>query len=99
LDSALTPNSLVGKARGPKSQYEMTFSIWFQAFMTTRPNEDWLPISLVKQAAVGEKVVSQSWWTKHSADHMEKQNINGEWMWWGFKPAESNTLFQKSWTR
>jgi hypothetical protein len=80
LDGALTPNTAVGRSRGPRSKYEPQFAMWFQAFMLTRPNSEWLPISLVKQCAVGEKVVSESWWNKHSADHMLKQNIGGEWM-------------------
>ena len=80
LDSALTPNTVVGKSRGPKSKFEPQFAMWFQAFKLTRPNEEWLPISLVAQVAVGEKVVSESWWNKHSSNHMEKQNLGGEWM-------------------
>ncbi|MDP5279224.1 AAA family ATPase [Sphingomonas sp. DG1-23] len=80
LDPALTPNSTVGKSRGPKSQYEAPFAMWMQAFFVLYPNHEWLPVSTVKQVAVGEKVVSASWWDKHSADHMEKQNVNGEWM-------------------
>ncbi len=80
LDSALTPTSAVGRARGPKSQYEATFAMWFKAYMLTRPGEEWIPVSLVREAAIGGRAASASWWTKHSGDHMEKQNINGEWM-------------------
>lgn len=80
LDSGLTPKSAVGKARGPKSHYEGLFAIWFQAYMLTRPGDEWIPLSVVKEAALGEKVASASWWDKHSSDHMLKQNIGGEWM-------------------
>ena len=80
LDSALKPTTIVGRARGPKSQLEPQFAMWFQAFMLTRPNDQWLPVSLVKQVALGEKVVGESWWNKHSTNHMEKKNIGGEWM-------------------
>lgn len=80
LDSGLTPSTAMGRQRGPKSQYEPQFAMWFQAFMLTRPNDEWLPVALVKQVAVGEKVVSESWWNKHSSDHMEKQNQAGAWM-------------------
>ena len=80
LDSALTPNSTVGKARGPKSQYEVPFTMWFKGLLNNYPDHEWLPVSTVKQVALSEKVVSASWWDKRSSDHMQKQNINGEWM-------------------
>lgn len=80
LDPALTPNSTVGKSRGPKSQYEVPFSMWMQAFFVLYPNHEWLPVSTIKEAALDQKVVSASWWDKHSGDHMEKQNVNGVWM-------------------
>lgn len=80
LDAALTPNSTVGKSRGPKSQYEPQFAMWFQAFYLIYPNHEWLPVSTVKQVALQEKVVSANWWDKHSGDHMEKENVNGTWM-------------------
>jgi hypothetical protein len=80
LDAGLTPNSTVGKARGPKSQYEPQFAMWFQGFYLIYPNHEWLPVSTVKQVALQEKVVSASWWDKHSGDHMQKENVNGVWM-------------------
>lgn len=80
LDAGLTPNSTVGKSRGPKSQYEGVFAMWFQGFYAIYPNHEWLPVSTVKQVALQEKVVSASWWDKHSGDHMEKDNIKGTWM-------------------
>lgn len=80
LDSGLTPKSVVGRSRGPKSQYEQVFAMWFQAYMLTRPGDEWIPLSVVKEAALGEKAASASWWDKHSSDHMLKQNIGGEWM-------------------
>ncbi len=80
LDTLLTPNSAFGKPRGPKSQYEAPFSMWMQAHFLIHPNHEWLPVSTVKQVAVGENIVSLSWWNKHSADHMEKENVKGQWM-------------------
>jgi hypothetical protein len=80
LDSSLTPNTVVGRQRGPKSQQEPQFAMWFRAFMMTRPGEEWLPASLVKEVALGEKIVSASWWAKHSGDHMERKNEGGQWM-------------------
>lgn len=80
LDTSLSPSSMVGKSRGPKSQYEATFAIWLQALFLSNPGKDWLPIGSVKQQAIGENVASASWWNKHSADHMEKENVGGEWM-------------------
>jgi len=80
LDPALTPNSTVGKSRGPKSQYEVPFSMWMQAHFMSYPDQEWLPVSSVKQVAIDTKVISASWWDKNSGDHMQKENINGVWM-------------------
>jgi len=54
--------------------------MWMQAFFLLYPNHEWLPISTVKEVALDQKVVSASWWDKHSSDHMEKDNIKGVWM-------------------
>ena len=80
LDGALTPNSIVGKARGPKSQYEVPFTMWLKAFFLHFPGQEWLPASDVRQAALNEQAVTANWWTKHSGNHMDKQNLNGLWM-------------------
>jgi hypothetical protein len=80
LDSTLTPSRAVGKSRGPKSQYEGTFAVWLQAFFIGFPNDEWLPVTQVREAAIGTNVVSVSWWSKHGGDHMEKQNVKGTWM-------------------
>ena len=79
LDSALTPTSVVGKPRGPKSQYEAPFAMWLKAFFVGHPGQEWLPATDVRNAAVPD-VVSANWWTKHSGDHMGKKNENG--LWW-----------------
>lgn len=78
LDSALKPNMVVGRSRGPKSQQEPNFAIWLKALFVTYPNHEWVPLSNVKAAAV-PSVVSASWWDKHSGDHMEKKNEGGQW--------------------
>lgn len=80
LDASLTASSAIGKPRGPTSQYERTFSMWVQAHFKIHPNHEWLPISTVKQVALGERVVSESWWNKHSSEYMDKDNNNGVWM-------------------
>jgi hypothetical protein len=86
LDSSLKPNTVVGKSRGPKSQYEPQFAMWLKAFFVHYPGVEWLPASDVRLAAINENVVSASWWTKHSADHIVKENRSG--MWW-CKPKPS----------
>jgi hypothetical protein len=80
LDSALTPSTAVGRARGPKSQYELPFAMWLQSFFTSRPNDGWLATEFVKSIALAERAASESWWNKHSAEYLEKQNVNGTWM-------------------
>ena len=79
LDSALTPNTAIGKARGPKSQYDAPFSMWLHQFFRRYPNHEWLAVSTVRQVAIDEKFASASWWDKHSGDYMDKQNVGGEW--------------------
>lgn len=76
-DRALTPSNVLGKRRGPKSQYEVPFAMWLQAHFLTYPGAEWLPATDVRQAAVDGKVVSASWWAKHSADHMDRENRGG----------------------
>lgn len=79
LNSALTPTTVVGRSRGPKSQYEAPFAMWLKAYFVGFPGQEWLPATDVRNAAVPE-VVSANWWAKHSGDHMDKKNENG--MWW-----------------
>ncbi|WP_323809925.1 AAA family ATPase [Sphingobium baderi] len=79
LDSALTPNTAIGKSRGPKSQYDAPFSMWLHQFFGRFPNHEWLAVSTVRNAAIDEKFASASWWDKHSGDYMDKQNVGGEW--------------------
>lgn len=79
IDSALTAKSVVGRQRGPKSQYEPQFSMWLKAFFLHHPGREWLPASDVRHAALDEKIVSASWWTKHSGDHMDRKNEGGIW--------------------
>jgi hypothetical protein len=87
LDSALKPHTVVGKQRGPKSQYEGVFAMWLKALFLNYPGHEWVPLSNVRAAAV-PNVISESWWNKHSADHMEKKNEGGQW--W-CKPRASAT--------
>lgn len=80
LDSTMTPSSAVGKARGPKSQQERPFAIWLRAKFATHPPGTWLPVNDVKWSAVRDCAASENWWGKHSGEHLDKENQNGEWM-------------------
>lgn len=79
LDSALTPQSMVGNARGPISKYEAAFGMWLKAYFLTTPANPWQPIARVKQAALSALVVSERWWSEHSGSYLEKQNVGGVW--------------------
>lgn len=79
LDSGLTPQSAVGKARGPVSKYEMPFGIWLSAYFANYPADQWLRVDMVKTAAVAERVASDSWWEKHSGTFLQKRNEQGFW--------------------
>lgn len=80
-DESITPRSLMGGERGPVgSDHGAAFAIWLKAyFMSTNP-EHGLPITQVKAAAIGEKVVSARWWDDHSGKYLDKRNVNGTWM-------------------
>ena len=79
LDGALTPQSMVGNARGPVSKYEAAFGMWVKANFLTTPATAWQPISQVKQAALSANVVSERWWNEHSGSYLEKANVGGDW--------------------
>ncbi|WP_176482759.1 AAA family ATPase [Sphingobium sp. D43FB] len=79
LDTALTPKTAVGPARGPKSRQEPQFAMWLKGLFANKPAGTWLTVDEVKWTAVREGVVSESWWNKHSADHLDKQNPDGTW--------------------
>jgi hypothetical protein len=79
LDSALTPQSTVGKPRGPVSRYEMPFGMWLKAYFAPRPDDQWLRVDMVKTAALAEGVSSESWWEKHSGSFLDKRNEQGFW--------------------
>lgn len=79
LDSALTPETLVGGTRGPVARYPAAFGIWLRAhFMGVAPDKC-LSVASVKLAAITDGVVSAGWWDKNSGDYLEKQNIGGTW--------------------
>lgn len=79
LDSALTPQSMVGGERGPVSKYEAAFGMWLRAhFMTTPVNED-KRVADVKAAVLTAGVVTARWWDQHSGSYLDKQNIGGIW--------------------
>ncbi|WP_193090146.1 AAA family ATPase [Advenella sp. FME57] len=78
LDSALTPKSVVGSARGPVGKNEPAFGIWLKAqFENVHPGYT-LPLSQIKQTALSAGF-SERWWAEHSGRYIEKQNISGVW--------------------
>ncbi|KLI64516.1 AAA family ATPase [Aurantiacibacter marinus] len=80
LDAALSPENIVGKARGPVSAKPNMFRLWLNNFFRHFEPEEWVEIEKVKAAAVSvDKIVSLSWWNKHSAEFLEKQNDGGKW--------------------
>lgn len=79
LDSALTPQSAVGKSRGPVSKYEMPFGMWLKAYFANHSPDQWLRVDLVKSIALAEGVASASWWEKHSQAFLDKKNDGGFW--------------------
>jgi hypothetical protein len=79
LDSALTPQSMVGNSRGPISKYEATFGMWLKAHFLGTPANPWQPIQQVKQAALLASLVTERWWNEHSGSYLEKRNVGGVW--------------------
>jgi len=79
LDSGLKPTTVVGRSRGPKSQQEPQFAMWLKALFVAYPGKEWVPLNIVRDAAV-PSLVSLSWWNKHSTDHIEKKNEGGNWL-------------------
>ena len=80
VDSVLTPTSVVGRLRGPKSQQEGPFAVWLRAKFAGQPPGTWLPAEEVKGSALRDNAASESWWGKHSGEHLEKENQAGKWM-------------------
>lgn len=83
LDTALTPKTAVGPARGPKSKGDLPFAIWMKAIFAVQAAEAWLQIDGqhgVKATAMRDGACpSESWWNKHSGEYLDKQNVNGTW--------------------
>lgn len=79
LDSALTPTSLIGGERGPVSTSPAVFGIWLRNHFCNTPPPECLTVTSVKSAALQVKIVSESWFNKHSGEYMEKRNIEGTW--------------------
>lgn len=80
LSTELTPDSVIGKERGPVSKYQVSFGIWLQAYFLTTPPNQYQPVSEVKQAAITDRAASARWWDEHSGEYLEKINSNGTWM-------------------
>jgi hypothetical protein len=80
LDAGLSAQTVVGRARGPKSDKAPAFSLWLHAEFAKLPAGEWVPAEFVKCAALRDAGVSISWSNKHSPDFLEKQNQKGTWM-------------------
>lgn len=80
LDHTLTPKTAVGPARGPKSKSELPFAVWVNGLFSSMTTDTWLTVDQVKWTSIREGACpSEGWWTKHSADYLEKQNTDGTW--------------------
>lgn len=80
LDAMLSPDNVVGKSRGPVSQKTNVFGLWLKGHFAHFGPEDWIETEAVMAAAVSiHKIVSQSWWNKHSGEYLLKKNENGKW--------------------
>lgn len=80
LAPEITASSVLGNERGPVSQYQGIFGVWLQAFFINTPPDQYLPVTIVKRAAIAEGVASARWWDDHSGDYLEKVNSNGTWL-------------------
>lgn len=81
LDAALSPENVVGKARGPVSNKPNVFGLWLKSYFARFGPEQWVEAETVLAAAVSvEKIVTQSWWNKHSSDFLHKRNDGGKWL-------------------
>ena len=79
LDSALTPESLIGGTRGPVSKFPEVFGLWLRAHFMTAPPDQCLTVESVRAAAVSEGIVTEPWFKKNSGDYLDKQNVGGRW--------------------
>lgn len=81
LDTALTPTSVVGRSRGPKSQHALPFGNWLKAKFANLDPGTWVDVGEVMRSAMSDGACpSESWWNKHSSEYLEKQNHAGPWM-------------------
>ncbi|MCJ2185224.1 AAA family ATPase [Novosphingobium beihaiensis] len=79
LDSALTPQTAIGRARGPASKFLSAFGSWLRAYFAEQGGE-WHAVADVRSHAIGEIGISESWWDRHSGEFLEKQNAGGKWL-------------------
>jgi len=79
LDSALTPQSMIGNERGPVSQYGVVFPNWLRAQFVATPLTEGLMVADVKRRAIADGVATERWWNEHSQEYLEKRNVGGVW--------------------
>lgn len=79
LDTVFTPQMAVGNARGPVSRLVPQFGDWLTEQFSASPDE-WRPVNEVKLSAINRLGISESWWTKHSSQFLDKKNEDGKWL-------------------
>ena len=81
LDPALSPENVVGRGRGPVSSKPNVFGFWLKTFFERFGPDEWVETETVRAAALSmNKIVSESWWNKHSSEFLEKRNDGGKWL-------------------
>lgn len=81
LDAALSPENVVGKARGPVSNKSNTFRLWLKNYFSRFGPEEWVETETVLATAVSvDQIVTQSWWNKRSSEFLHKRNDGGKWL-------------------
>lgn len=80
LDATLAPENVVGKTRGPVSVKPNLFGLWLKTYFLHFGPEHWVDTEAVLAAAVSvDKIVTRSWWNKHSSEYLIKRNDGGVW--------------------
>jgi hypothetical protein len=77
-DTALTPKSIMGNARGPVSKYDATFGMWVNAQFVAA--DEWQQVNIIRMRALADRAATERWWNDHSGEYLEKVNEGGVWM-------------------
>ncbi|KLU27671.1 hypothetical protein EOS_03420 [Caballeronia mineralivorans PML1(12)] len=79
LDETLTPEAVVGGARGPVSQYSAGFGPWLKDFFRDVAGNMPKKVDDVRAAAIVNGKATDRWWADHSHKYLEKRNMRGVW--------------------